>query len=202
MAGMLVKRRNFSEALGCCGVRVSQNAIVSETNQLCGVYLLILCLFTGYRFIIIISEYLYRSLYWLRPIVVQNHPNLVKTTQVYKFLLGRRDNADGRAGHDVTLPLQRLPVKEVFEGQVLRQSVFSFMWIVSGASILLVASLLARRESASTARSPQARRPRVGAIYPVPGSGRGREGAKCQVEDPPPPYQGLDTSLPPYACVV
>ncbi|XP_069993236.1 uncharacterized protein [Penaeus vannamei] len=80
-------------------------------------------------------------------------------------------------------------------------SVFSFMWIVSGASILLVASLLARRDVGQYCEIPSSQAAE-GAIYPVPGSGQGQQGAKCPVEDPPPPYQGLDTSLPPYACVV
>ncbi|XP_063593936.1 uncharacterized protein LOC134770942 [Penaeus indicus] len=80
-------------------------------------------------------------------------------------------------------------------------SIFSFLWIVSGASILLLAMLLSRRDIGQYSDIPSSQ-VNEGAIYPVPDSCQYQQGAKCQVEDPPPPYQGLDTSPPPYECTV
>ncbi|XP_047486895.1 uncharacterized protein LOC125037743 [Penaeus chinensis] len=75
-------------------------------------------------------------------------------------------------------------------------SVFSFLWIVSGASILLIAFLQPRRDIGQYRNIPSTQ-VNEGTIYPVPGSCQYQQGAKCQVEDPPPPYQGLETSPPP-----
>ncbi|XP_037791621.1 uncharacterized protein LOC119586958 [Penaeus monodon] len=80
-------------------------------------------------------------------------------------------------------------------------SAFSFLWIVSGASILLISLLLSRRDIGQYSAIPSSQISES-ATCPVPGTCHYQEGAKNQVEDPPPPYQGLEASPPPYGCSV
>ncbi|XP_042893538.1 uncharacterized protein LOC122267555 [Penaeus japonicus] len=80
-------------------------------------------------------------------------------------------------------------------------STISLLWIVSGASIFLIAYILSRRDGNGSYREIPSSQVIEGAINPVPGLCQYQQDTKGQMKDPPPPYSSQEKP-PPYGSSV